>query len=219
MREAGPKLGLTFDVEWWPFQLDPTLPKEGVDKLEHYRRKFGEFRVNTMVPRMKQVGRAHGLEFNYGGRVSNTLDSHRLQLWAERTGGRPKADALREILFRTYFKDNGDIGDAATLAAAAREAGLEGAEDFLATDDLLDVTVRLAEQKRREYGVNGVPFFVLDNRVAFSGAQDAKTIVHIMEQIVKPEGDAADDDDGGDGDDGGAAGRAAGAARGGASGL
>lgn len=198
MRTAGPKLGLKFDVHWWPFFLDPTLPKgEGKDKLEHYKKKFGEFRVNTMLPRMKQVGAAHGLEFNYGGRISNTLDSHRLVAWADREAGHEKADQVREILFRTYFKDNKNIGDLDVLAGVAEEAGLDGeaAKSMLRTEDLVEEVKRTAARKQREWGVSGVPFFVVDDKFAFSGAQDAPTIVHLFQQIVRKDGAAEDSDD------------------------
>mmetsp|Transcript_45539 Transcript_45539/g.108964 ORF Transcript_45539/g.108964 Transcript_45539/m.108964 type:complete len:215 (-) Transcript_45539:154-798(-) len=197
MREAGPKLGLQFDVRWWPFFLDPTLPKEGKDKLVHYHAKFGEFRVNTMIPRMKEVGRAHGLDFSYGGMIANSMDSHRLVAWAEREGGSEKADLVREVLFRRYFSDNDNIGDKEVLAAAADESGLDraAAASFLESEELEAEVARTAAMIQRRYNVTGVPFFVIDERFAFSGAQDSATIVHLLQQILRQkDGDDSDDD-------------------------
>ena len=85
--KSATQAGLDVKVRWRPFFLDPTLPKEGMDKLQRYTQKFGATKVPQMLQMMKQVGEAEDIKFSYGGMISNTLDSHRLMEYAFKTGG------------------------------------------------------------------------------------------------------------------------------------
>lgn len=112
---------VTFDVEWHPFQLAPTMSKTK-PKMEHYIRKFGQERAQAMVPYMKSVGEPEGISFSYGGVIANTLDSHRLIHWSRQFGCQ---NQVVEELFKDYFEREQNIGDASVLAAAAERAGLD----------------------------------------------------------------------------------------------
>lgn len=213
MADAGPRLGVSFDVRWHPFFLNPALPREGHDKLEYYNRRFGEFKVRQMIPRMKAVGKTEGINFSYGGKVANSMDSHRLKEWVERKDP-SKVDALIESLFAAYFEREQNIGDLDVLEACAREAGMDGARAFLESTELTDEVIAQVSSKRREWNVTGVPFFVFQDRVAFSGAQDVETLVMLMERVLKADAAAGgagaedDEDDEDDDDDSSAAARA-----------
>ena len=113
-------------------------------------------------------------------RTPNTLDAHRL-IWL--AGERGVQDAVVEALFLAYFTDGRDLSDRATLAEVAAGAGLDRAEvdDLLAGDGGLDV-VRAGEEQARRLGVSGVPFFVVNGRVALSGAQPPELFLQAFEQ-------------------------------------
>lgn len=163
--------GLRFTQSWRPYQLNPDMPAEGVPREAYRARKFGNIeRSRQLDSQVADVGRAAGLEFRFERmvRTPNTIEAHRLLRLAEPSG---LQDELAEALFRAYFQDGLDIGDRdvlgglggaiglddATLAVFA--AGAAGREDVLAEDAAL-----------RQAGLNGVPSFVLDRHLLFSGA-------------------------------------------------
>ena len=163
--------GLRFTQSWRPYQLNPDMPAEGVPREAYRARKFGNIeRSRQLDSQVADVGRTAGLEFRFERmvRTPNTIEAHRLLRLAEPSG---LQDELAEALFRAYFQDGLDIGDRdvvgglggaiglddATLAVFA--AGAAGREDVLAEDAAL-----------RQAGLNGVPSFVLDRHLLFSGA-------------------------------------------------
>ena len=163
--------GLRFTQSWRPYQLNPDMPAEGVAREAYRARKFGNIeRSRQLDAQVADVGRAAGLEFRFDRmtRTPNTVEAHRLLRLAEPSG---LQDDLAEALFRAYFQDGQDIGDRGVLGAlggaiglddatlAAFAAGAAGREDVLAEDAAL-----------RQAGLNGVPSFVLDRHLLFSGA-------------------------------------------------
>ena len=125
---------------------------------------------------MAEVGASVGIEFAFDriARTPNTFDAHRLIRYAKLQG---KQDALVELLFRAYFTEGQNIGDRQVLAELAGKAGMarSEAEGFLMSDEGSD-EVRLEEERGRRLGIDGVPFFLIDGRVAFSGAQEPEVI-------------------------------------------
>uniref|UniRef100_A0A2N9HMW8 DSBA-like thioredoxin domain-containing protein n=1 Tax=Fagus sylvatica TaxID=28930 RepID=A0A2N9HMW8_FAGSY len=119
-----------FEVRWHPFQLNPSAPKEGIEKKEFYRKKFGS-QSERIEARMSEVFRGHGLEYNLSGLTGNTLDSHRLMYFAGQQG-LDKQHKLMEELSLGYFTREKYIGDKKFLVESAKEVGIEGAEEFLA---------------------------------------------------------------------------------------
>uniref|UniRef100_A0A061S152 Dsba oxidoreductase n=1 Tax=Tetraselmis sp. GSL018 TaxID=582737 RepID=A0A061S152_9CHLO len=97
-----------FVVNWRPFQLNPSASREGVNKLEMYREKFGEERLRQIMPRLTQVFAEEGLKYSLGGLTGNTLNSHRLVAAAERVG---LGSALVEELMKGYFTEERFIND------------------------------------------------------------------------------------------------------------
>jgi len=76
-----------FEISWRPFQLNPNASEEGVDKMNYYEMKFGKERTERMIPYMKQIGASENINFSYGGKVANTLNSHRLIEYAKKKSG------------------------------------------------------------------------------------------------------------------------------------
>jgi len=169
--------GLSFSTHWNPFQLNPDLPKEGVDRAEYRAWKFGSpEKAAAIDARIVEAAAGVGLEFHPERikRTPNTIDAHRLIWFAGQNGDQ---DAAMEAVFRAYFIEGRDIGERAVLADCAVAAGLprQAAEDFLA-GDLAAREMRAADQAAREAGVSGVPSFFLDGHSLFSGAMPAETI-------------------------------------------
>ena len=112
-------------VAWRPYQLNPDMPPEGMDRKAYLATKFGgDARADQIYQRVREAGQTVGIEFDFRGipRTPNTINAHRLIGVAGRTG---KQDAVVEALFRAYFLDGRDIGDRDVLAAAAATAGLD----------------------------------------------------------------------------------------------
>jgi predicted DsbA family dithiol-disulfide isomerase len=170
-------------VRWHPFQLNPDMPREGIDRKSYCIRKFGSWeRSQELDTQVVAAGQGEWITFNFDrmARTPNALDAHRV-IWL--AGERGVQDAVVEALFRAYFTDGRDLSVRGTLADMAAGAGLGRAEvnDLLAGDSGLD-DVRAGEEQARLLGVSGVPFFVVGGRVALSGAQPPELIGQAFEQ-------------------------------------
>jgi predicted DsbA family dithiol-disulfide isomerase len=112
-------------VRWLPFQLNPTMPKEGASRKEYRTRKFGSWeRSLELDARVVAVGEGEGIHFAFDRieRTPNTLDTHRL-IWL--AGKEGVQDAVVEALFRAYFTEGRDISNHQTLLDMVAEAGLD----------------------------------------------------------------------------------------------
>lgn len=184
---------LDVEIVWHPYQLNPTTPKEGVDRKDYLREKFGtETYPEQMLGALGEAGQSTGIEFKFNSmnRVPNTIDSHRVLHWARETG---QQNALAEILFRRYFIDNEDIGDSETLTAAAAEAGMDA--DLVRerlSSDADDEAVRAEAQYASQMGISGVPTFIIDNKYAVQGAQTAEVFRQVFAKVAEDQaaGDA-----------------------------
>jgi predicted DsbA family dithiol-disulfide isomerase len=170
-------------VRWHPFQLNPDMRREGIDRESYRIRKFGSWeRSLELDAQVAAAGQGEGIAFNFEkmARTPNTLDAHRV-IWL--AGERGFQDAVVEALFLAYFTDGRDLSDLATLADVAAGIGLDRAEvdGLLAGATGLDV-IRAAEDEARRLGVSGVPFFVVNGKVALSGAQPPELFQQAFEQ-------------------------------------
>src|SRR3954449_2225478 len=126
-------------VRWHPFQLNPDMPHEGIERRAYRIRKFGSWeRSQELDAQVAAAGRGEGIAFNFDrmARTPNTLDAHQV-IWL--AGERGVQDAAAEALFLAYFTDGRDLSDRATLAEVAAEAGLDRAE----VDEMLAGYARL----------------------------------------------------------------------------
>ena len=173
--------GLSFAVQWNPFQLNPDMPPEGVARAAYRAAKFGSAeRAAAGDARVSEAARAVGLDFHLERivRTPNTIDAHRLIWLAGREGVQ---DAAMEAVFAAYFIDGRDIGDRDVLADCATAAGLDRAAvlSFLA-GGAVAAEMRAADQAAREAGVSGVPSFFLDGYGLFSGALPAAQMAEAL---------------------------------------
>jgi predicted DsbA family dithiol-disulfide isomerase len=164
-------------VRWHPFELNPDLPAEGVDRKGYLEAKFGgPARAAEIYARVREAGVRAGLDFAFEAivRQPNTRDAHRLIAWVQSRGD---AGPLVERLFRAYFQEGRYVGDRDMLTALAAEAGWDAdaarawLETGLGADEIAE-----AEERVRALGISGVPFYIFDGRVGLSGAQPPETI-------------------------------------------
>jgi predicted DsbA family dithiol-disulfide isomerase len=163
-------------VAWHAFQLNPTMPAEGMDRGAYLQAKFGDPRGGPGYARVVAAAQAAGLVFRPEGirRQPNTLRAHSL---IRAAGATDRQNALVAALFRAYFVDGEDVGDETTLRRLAREAGLD---DASITGAFQESSLQLAaaeDEHVRNAGIGGVPFFVISRRIAVSGAQGTAALL------------------------------------------
>ncbi|OBY27377.1 DsbA family oxidoreductase [Leisingera sp. JC1] len=175
-----------FVIEWHPFQLNPDMPREGMDRREYLERKFGgkEGAVKAYAPVVEHAEKA-GLTINFEAmkRTPNTLDAHRLIHWA---GVEGKQTQVVDALFKAYFVDARDIGDHAVLADVAQEAGMEADVAARLLEGDSDVqAIRERDAHSRKMGVSSVPTFIVANQHAVPGAQPPELWKQAIEDILQ----------------------------------
>jgi len=164
--------GLALTIRWRPFQLNPEMPLEGVERATYRAQKFGSVQRGAELDRqVAEAGRAAGVTFRHDRmlRTPNTIAAHRVLRAAEAAGIQ---HAVAEALFRAYFHDGEDIGAAETLDRVAADAGLPGMAAMLAGDAHL-AEVLAEDEAARQGGISGVPSFLMDRHLLFSGAMPA----------------------------------------------
>ncbi len=177
-----------FVIEWHPFQLNPEMPDNGMDRRDYLEQKFGgkEGAVRAYAPIVEHAENA-GLSINFEGmkRTPNTLDAHRLIHWA---GIENKQNEVVNALFDAYFVQTRDIGDHEVLADIADSVGMDAAVVLkLLKSDADREDIRNRDIHSRQMGVNSVPTYIVANQHAVPGAQPPelweKVIGEIMDQI------------------------------------
>jgi predicted DsbA family dithiol-disulfide isomerase len=189
LEKAVVALGGPVTVRWLPFQLSPTMPKEGVSRREYRTNKFGSWqRSQELDARVAAVGQSEGIPFAFDRieRTPNTLDAHRLIGLAEKQGVQ---DAVVEALFRAYFTEGRDIGNGQTLLDVVAEAGLvrHKAEALLNSEDGLE-PMKDGDALARRFRVDGVPFFIVNGTLTLSGAQQPDAFLAVFRQATGSQG-------------------------------
>jgi predicted DsbA family dithiol-disulfide isomerase len=160
------------EVRWHPYFLNDWVPREGIDRKTYLKTKFGSVeRYAGMARRVQQAAAEEGLVYALDkiARQPNTLDCHRLILWARNTGA---AARMKQHLMELYFAEGADLSDREVLVRAAVDCGLDDdlVRNLLASDADVERVTREAESAK-EAGVDGVPCFIFGNVLAVSGAQ------------------------------------------------
>ena len=186
LERALTSVGGDIHVTWRPFQLNPTMPSDGMDRAAYLKAKFGSLEAfGQMKEQLLAAGADEQIPFAFEKiqRTPNTFAAHRLVWYAAQQG---KQDAMVETLFRGYFLEGKNIGDLKTLAHVAAEAGLDRTEteEFLASEKGV-VEVKAEETVGRRLGISGVPYFVFNGTVAISGAQPPDILVSAIQQAEK----------------------------------
>jgi predicted DsbA family dithiol-disulfide isomerase len=176
--------GEDVEIRYRSFQLDPTTPLEGKPFKENLESKFGDNseRMQGMLQQVTGAGAAVGVNFDFSRveRSPNTLKSHQLIILAPKDKKQDVVDAI----YQAYFEDGRDIGSVEVLLEIAKEVGIAAdslEEQLRAKEGLEQVEDDL--EFARQVGITGVPFFIINDQYALTGAQPSSTILQAMEQV------------------------------------
>lgn len=181
-----------FAIEWHPFQLNPDMAAEGVDKRSYLAARFGGTdTLDQIHRRLRDTAKSAGVDMDPDTptRIPNTLNAHRLIHWAGLEG---RQSAMVSALFRAYWREGRDIGDVVVLAGLAGEVGLDAAAiaRLLATDADAD-DLRARDLDARAKGVTAVPTFLIAQQFVLSGAQPPELWGQVIDEVLEKMKDGA----------------------------
>jgi predicted DsbA family dithiol-disulfide isomerase len=176
------------EVHFQPFELNPQMPPEGQDLVEHIAEKYGS--SADQIARTQETIRARGAELGFlfdmrkRGRIYNTFDAHRLLHWAGIEGGAGQ-QALKEALFTAYFTDGRNPGEHEVLMELAERVGLDGdrARRILSSDEYAE-EVRAREQLYQQNGIHAVPAVILNQKYLIQGGQPVEAFERALQQVA-----------------------------------
>jgi len=174
-------------VRFRPYFLNPWVPREGMSRKEYLTSKFGSpERYRAIAQRVAQAAAVEGLTYNLDGikRQPNTLDCHRLILWAGESNAR-----MKQRLMELYFAEGADLTQRDVLVTAAAECGLDASRvrERLGREDDVERITREADSAK-EAGIDGVPCFIFGDQLAVQGAQAPE---HLAQAIARAAGQQA----------------------------
>jgi predicted DsbA family dithiol-disulfide isomerase len=178
-------------VRWLPFQLNPDLPPEGMDRVEYLAGRFGAEAVRQMDQQMTELAKSLGLEVHFDKikKVPNTLAAHTLSRWADVEGLQQQ---VVEALFEANFVKGEDIGDIDVLCKIAQEVGMDPKVVRERLEQGVDRdAVNQEDQMIRGMGVQGVPCTIIDRKFVLSGAQGAEVFGQALDRAHKEESEAS----------------------------
>lgn len=172
------------------YQLDASTPEVVEESIyESLARKYGtsEDQAKSMTANVVEQAKTVGLDYNFDQlRSANTARAHRLVKWADTQG---KGNALGERLLKAYFIEARNINDKDVLIQLAEEMGLDasGARDVVNSNQFFP-EIQIDQTEAAQIGIRGVPFFVLNNKYAISGAQPEEVFIEAIEKVAQEEG-------------------------------
>jgi len=188
LEKAIQELGIEdkIEIEWQPFELNPNMPAEGQNVIEHIAEKYGSTleQQRASQKHMTDAGEALGFKFDYYDdmRMANTFDAHILLEYAKDFG---KQTELKMTLTKAFFSDRKDVSKREVLKEALLEVGLN-AEEALAKLDSDDarIEVRNKQDFWKNMGVNSVPTIVFNRKSAVTGAQPVDTFKQVLSELL-----------------------------------
>jgi len=180
--------GITADIAFQPFELNPQMAPEGENIVEHIGKKYGstpeQSAQNRAMIRQRAVEVGFDMRMSDESRIWNTFDAHRLLHWAGEVDP-AKQKALKQALFTVHFTDGRNLTDAGVLTAAAESVGLDRAEAAeILTSDRFVQTVRDAEELWRSRGISSVPAVVVEGKYLISGGQPPEVFEEALRKIA-----------------------------------
>ena len=177
--------GTPIEIEWHPFQLDPNIPEEGLDRDTYFKNKFGDLEGPLeMTKRLVEVGKEEGISFNFGKQLLavNTLPLHQLLNVAGEEGFK---DLLKERFLKAYFEENLHLNKIEVLIAIMAEYGWAAEKTIqVLENDAIAYAVKQEISHYQQRGVNSVPFFIINDTYGISGAQPTETFLEAFQQIA-----------------------------------
>jgi predicted DsbA family dithiol-disulfide isomerase len=172
------------EITWHPFQLDPTIPKEGLNRDEYFINKFGSIdRIEQIFERVIGVGAKAGIDFNFDKmpKAVNTIPLHKLLHVAREEGSQ---NELKDKLLKGYFTDGVDYSDNEQLVTFMENFGWtrEKTESVLANEEI-GYHVSQEIKHFQNLGISGVPFFIFNNKYGVSGAQPTSVFLETLEKV------------------------------------
>jgi predicted DsbA family dithiol-disulfide isomerase len=178
------------EVNWYPYQLNPDMPEEGLSLDEYLSMRFGNpANIEPVLEQLTHEGRLEDIDFRFDriSQVPNTLRAHRLMYLAESEGA--DQTALAEELMSAFFERGEDIGNTEILVELAGRHGLNarGAEKIM-DDEAARQVVLSREAQVRSSGIAGVPGYLLNRRLLVIGAQETDALVTAFDRAMFGEG-------------------------------
>ena len=185
LEQALSQVGGDITTTWRPFQLNPTMPKDGMDRTAYLEAKFGSLDSFRQLEEHVQVaGASERITFAFEkiARTPNTFAAHRL-IWF---GAQESClNAVVDSLFQGYFEEGADIGSIPTLVGLATRAGLNQAcVERMFQSDEGTAEVKTEEAAGHKLGIRGVPYFIMNGTYAISGAQPVETFVSTLKRVA-----------------------------------
>ena len=171
----------TFEVFWHPFQLNATIPAEGIDWESYMTQKFGSAaQMQQTFDQVTQIGKAEGINFDFVNtkKAINTFHLHRLLRFALEKG---RQNQLAEVFFKANFEQNLDLLDNNVLISLLEQVGYttEEAKEAVLGEHFREETIAVLKHLATQ-GISGVPLFIINNQYAVSGAQSVESFVNVF---------------------------------------
>ncbi|WP_439494542.1 DsbA family oxidoreductase [Bosea sp. (in: a-proteobacteria)] len=171
-------------VTWLPYELNPDMPAEGMDRTAYLDAKFGAGKRKEIEIRLSEAALESGVTFNWA-RVTKSVNTRMAHMLVAAASTVQRGTEMKAALFKAYWQDGRDIGDLDTLVAIAGEQGFDeqAARDELTNEELRETVIGL-EAHAQQVGVTGVPFFIIDGKLAVSGAQTGDVWAQVFKQVL-----------------------------------
>ena len=176
--------GAPIEVNWHPYQLDPSMREEGMDRDTYLTSKFGSIdRVQEMTDRLTETGKTVGIDFDFGDNwlAVNTLQMHQLLNVAREEGF---GIEMKERFLAAYFEETQHLNKPEVLYAIAKEFGWDQEKvDSIINDQKIAEAVKAEISHYQQRGVSGVPFFVINDEFGISGAQPVEAFLEAFQSV------------------------------------
>jgi predicted DsbA family dithiol-disulfide isomerase len=177
---------LDISVTFRPFQLNPGMPRDGINRQMYYKNKFGEARLETLRTGIENAGKEDGIFFcnTVDAVAPNTLSAHVLMFWAKQNTD-IDSNKLSDKIFYSHHVACENIGDHKVLAQLGEEVGMD---KNLIISNLMEGNdedqVKLQIQQSGAKGVSGVPFFIFNDQFTISGAQPVESFTSVFDHVL-----------------------------------
>ncbi len=177
-----------FDINWHAFQLNPSMPRNGMDRKQYLFSKFGgENRATDIYKQIELAGLSSGIEFNFG-QITTMPNSFFAHILIEYSKEEDLQSDITEKLFNAFFIEGKNIGNREVLLEIARKSNIKNFSKniFSERKDIID-NVQISDNTNRKKGISGVPFFIINNNYAVSGAQESEVFEKVFETCLLEE--------------------------------